>query len=1036
MIRILISFCFLLTLLSTIQFSIANEALYKQKIMLCKKAMNAKNYSQIYDLFNDKDGVLSIQLKGYMTLADMKLYLETLRYLGKFKEAKEYVDKVINNDEKYVQKFIDQDKTALEISSISDQLIVDLRSKTVDPLPESIKSIKANLAKIASPLTKDSLEIFQQKIINPLLVYLEKNDSLATKQLFSDTERKLIAEFLALKGITDCAASSIPTNPPSCASSEYPVISESNSTIAFTDEYIKLFKEQYKVDIAARNNSLRWEQLIRNDDGTVTFFNPFYVWRGKKFPFSADSDANAVANFLGLPSAAEEDAIETCKSSSGATTDTFLYRNSCEPKKQQSEQLIQTITCKLLSPADIMKQLGTIETKVNNSQAVKALVDAFRLPPTAPTKSNEITFKSGAKYVGENIIVNGAAVPNGKGVMYRPDSTRYEGTFKDGQPHGAITCYDPKGGHDERTYDKGILLSTKLNDGIKYEGAITIDPEKKIRGTGTITYPNGEKFEGEFANSLPNGKGVHYSIDHLAYDGTFENGHKDGQFTITYPDKSKEYRTYTKNKLAAIKLNDGTAYEGEVTINDKKITGSGSITYPDGRKYEGKFVNSNQNGQGRLLDKEHRSLFEGEWKDGKMFTGKGMTYDLNGAGTPREYKNGVLIPPNEITYGDGSKYTGEIKDGRPNGKGVLNAKDSVRYIGSFKDGQKQGAFTVNYPDGSSNIQNYTDGKLVSIKFPDNSIYEGDWSNHKKNGKGTLHYANGARYVGDWKDNKRNGKGTLYHVDGERYDGEWKDGSENGKGTRCYANGNRYDGEWKDGYPNGKCTHYYANGDRYEGEWKDFRMNGKGTYYFINGDRYDGDWKDHKQHGNGTFYVKNGNRYEGEWKDGNINGKGTYYYAEGAKYEGEWKDGYENGKGTYYFANNEKFEGEWEDGRPHGKGTYDFNSSPSHKYEGEWRSGFKTNGKYTTYHLNDRFDFEFKDDENVTGFCLNGKRTNPFTCRVQIPNIRDIPAFFCDRYHKPECSWRGRRLPEPSPLKAPAYSLRIFTDPVFRQIQGL
>jgi hypothetical protein len=41
------------------------------------------------------------------------------------------------------------------------------------------------------------------------------------------------------------------------------------------------------------------------------------------------------------------------------------------------------------------------------------------------------------------------------------------------------------------------------------------------------------------------------------------------------------------------------------------------------------------------------------------------------------------------------------------------------------------------------------------------VYEGDWKNDKRHGKGSLSYNNGDRYEGEWKDNLRDGEGTSH-----------------------------------------------------------------------------------------------------------------------------------------------------------------------------------------------------------------------------------------------------------------------------------
>jgi hypothetical protein len=51
-----------------------------------------------------------------------------------------------------------------------------------------------------------------------------------------------------------------------------------------------------------------------------------------------------------------------------------------------------------------------------------------------------------------------------------------------------------------------------------------------------------------------------------------------------------------------------------------------------------------------------------------------------------------------------------------------------------------------------------------------------------------------------------------------YEGEWKDGVRDGRGILMYANGNVYEGEWKDSVRDGRGILMYANGDVYEGKY--------------------------------------------------------------------------------------------------------------------------------------------------------------------------------------------------------------------------
>ncbi len=50
---------------------------------------------------------------------------------------------------------------------------------------------------------------------------------------------------------------------------------------------------------------------------------------------------------------------------------------------------------------------------------------------------------------------------------------------------------------------------------------------------------------------------------------------------------------------------------------------------------------------------------------------------------------------------------------------------------------------------------------------DGRLYEGEWQNNMKHGKGTLTWPDGARYEGEWRNDMAHGKGILTWRDGER-----------------------------------------------------------------------------------------------------------------------------------------------------------------------------------------------------------------------------------------------------------------------------
>jgi len=182
--------------------------------------------------------------------------------------------------------------------------------------------------------------------------------------------------------------------------------------------------------------------------------------------------------------------------------------------------------------------------------------------------------------------------------------------------------------------------------------------------------------------------------------------------------------------------------------------------------------------------------------------------------------------------GGPGKYTGDWKDGKPNGK----------------------------------------GKMI---FDDGAVYDGNWVNGALSGQGKIIYANGVKYEGTWKNDLQDGQGTATFDNGKTYTGEWKEGAFFGQGTYTIpATGEKYEGKWE-GYKfiSGKVTNVaykyadpYMSGATgiYTGDWKNDKPNGTGTLIFD------------KKFSDMGYPVK----YVGEWLDGDKHGQGT----------ATWKDG--------------------------------------------------------------------------------------------------------------------------------------------------
>ena len=175
----------------------------------------------------------------------------------------------------------------------------------------------------------------------------------------------------------------------------------------------------------------------------------------------------------------------------------------------------------------------------------------------------------------------------------------------------------------------------------------------------------------------------------------------------------------------------------------------------------------------------------------------------------------------------------------PNGKGCfynknytygIGIKGTKKIIKSFKDGNN--FYTGELKDGAP--EGYG-----AMFYEDGSFYKGRWENGRVEGFGIYHNPNGDSYHGKFKDGKPHGWGKLTLAKNRNsYNGEWKDG-ELEMGIWSNPNGDSYNGKWKDRKKEGWGTYNYANGDSYEGEWKDDKKEGFGTCNYANGDSFKG-----------------------------------------------------------------------------------------------------------------------------------------------------------------------------------------------------
>jgi len=205
----------------------------------------------------------------------------------------------------------------------------------------------------------------------------------------------------------------------------------------------------------------------------------------------------------------------------------------------------------------------------------------------------------------------------------------------------------------------------------------------------------------------------------ITWSGTCRDGHAEGSGVLDFLKDGKLSERF-----------EGTLEKGKVAVPWHARVGRGTLSWPNGDRYEGDIVDGRRTGKG-VYSWADGSRYEGDFVDGKI-TGKGVHL-----------------------WADGNRYEGDFVDYKPRGKGVMVLKEGHRYEGDFIDGRMSGK-----------------GVMVS---KEGHRYEGDFIDYKMTGKGIWVTPRGGRYEGDFVNGIRNGKGVFVNSSGQRMEGHFVDG---------------------------------------------------------------------------------------------------------------------------------------------------------------------------------------------------------------------------------------------------------------------
>ncbi|MCP4105718.1 MAG: hypothetical protein GY749_09295 [Desulfobacteraceae bacterium] len=287
-----------------------------------------------------------------------------------------------------------------------------------------------------------------------------------------------------------------------------------------------------------------------------------------------------------------------------------------------------------------------------------------------------------------------------------------------------------------------------------------------------------------------------------------------------FPGDSVRHESQIK-EIKLVKQQPDGENKDENPFENRELRGHKTLTYPDGKKYEGQYKNGMRHGHG-VLTFPSGTKYVGQFKDDKR----------HGQGT--------------LTYTNGFKYVGQFKDNKSNGQGILTFPDGTEFTGQFRDGKFNGHGTLIFHSGAK--------------------YTGQFKDDKRHGQGEMGYPNGFRYVGQFVNNKASGQGTLTFPDGTRYVGQFRNDKRHGHGAITYPNGLKYAGQFMDEKYHGHGTLTFPDGTKYEGQFRDDKYHGHGIITFSDGTSSAGQFfegklqdqesSDLKDHASTTIFADN------------------------------------------------------------------------------------------------------------------------------------------------------------------------------------
>ena len=262
-------------------------------------------------------------------------------------------------------------------------------------------------------------------------------------------------------------------------------------------------------------------------------------------------------------------------------------------------------------------------------------------------------YPSGAKYSGD--FRKGEI--HGMGVCVYSDGSRYEGQWASRYPEGKGTKTLKDGSKLTGNWKKGILIDGQE---VKANGAVFVAKGKQDGdgttvqsgcingdcedGQGTYAFPDGSKYDGQFASGKIHGYGTFFYANGDKYVGGFKGNVAHGKGTIFHADGAQTTGDWNDGEYIGSKIIES----GRIgCIEGDCANGKGTYIYANGEaKYTGQFRNKMPHGQGSVVY-SNGERFMGAWEKGS-FNGKGTLYMTDGTSVKGFWKDGEYAGKEEV----------------------------------------------------------------------------------------------------------------------------------------------------------------------------------------------------------------------------------------------------------------------------------------------------------------------------------------------------------------------------------------------------